>query len=84
MSKLIERLCKKIKDEVGCDCDPASFRRTYAGYWQRSNGAWSWFMLTKGGWDIGSSEPATKCVQKKYKIYKIGTELYLEERKETK
>ena len=39
-SKLAERLAKKIYKELGIECDPNTFRRTYAGYWQRSQGTW--------------------------------------------
>lgn len=36
-----ERLAKKIKDELGVDIDPSTWRRSYAGYWQRSSGCCS-------------------------------------------
>lgn len=79
-SKLILRLCKKIQDDLGYECDEYSFRRTYAGYWQRSLGAWSWYMRTKSGVDIGSMEPVTECVKKKYKLIKSGQEIYIEQK----
>ena len=84
-SKLILRLCKKIKDEIGFDCDPYTFRRTYAGYWQRGNGAWSWFIMTKKSKiTLGSSDPVTKCVNGKYRLVKLetSTEIVAELRKE--
>ena len=35
-------------------------QRTYAGYYQRRQGAWSWFVLTPDGRDpIGSQWPVT-------------------------
>ncbi len=43
-SVLAEKLAKKIEKDIGLVCDPTTFRRTYAGYWQRSNGAWLWTM----------------------------------------
>lgn len=41
-SKMVRRLVDRIKEEFGIECDPNSFRRTYAGWWQKSDGAYSW------------------------------------------
>ena len=86
MSKLIDRLCVKIKDELGIECDPTTFKRTRAGYWQRASGAWSWFIQTKNSRiDIGSSEPVTECVKKKWELCRSGEdrEIYLRKRPES-
>ena len=53
MSRLAEKLTKRIKNEFDIDVIPKIYR-TRAGYWQRSRGAWSWFMLTEDNKDIGS------------------------------
>ena len=53
MSKLAEKLSKRIKEEFDIDVIPKIYR-IRAGYWQRRAGAWSWFMLTKDGFDVGS------------------------------
>lgn len=61
MSVLIERLCKKLKDECGIDCDPSTFQRIYAGRHQKSAGAGSWCLGELG--TIIGMEPATECVR---------------------
>ena len=53
MSKLAEKLAQRIKKEFDIDVIPKIYR-TRAGYWQRSRGAWSWFMLTEDNKDVGS------------------------------
>lgn len=78
-SELILRLCKKIKDEIGWDCDPTTFRRTRAGYWQRSMGAWSWYIQTRNSHiDVGSSDTVTECVKDTNKLVRSGNEIYTE------
>ena len=68
-SKLAERLAKKIKEQLDIECDPTTFRRTYAGYWQKSNGAFVWTMYRKDmPFDIGSCDPASICVRKDYRL----------------
>lgn len=64
-STLGEQLAKKIEKDTGLVCDPETFRRTYAGYWQKSNGAYVWAMRIMGSpFEIGSGDPATECVKK--------------------
>lgn len=66
---LRERLAKKIEKDTGIACDPETFRRTYAGYWQRSLGAFVWTMQIKGDFEeLGSTYPASECVKSKYKL----------------
>ena len=70
------RLAEKILQDIGIECDPSTFRRTYAGRNQKAAGAFVWVMLLKERpentpadmWLIGSIEPATKLVKKKYKL----------------
>ena len=72
MSDLAIRLAKKIEDELGIKCDPSTFRRTYAGYWQKASGAWVWAIRVSGtSFEIGSGDTATMCVDKKYKLYLV-------------
>lgn len=54
----IERFCKRVKKDHDVDLDPTTFRRTYAGYWQRAQGAWSWSMevVVRSG-TVGSQWP---------------------------
>lgn len=44
----IEKFCERAKKDHDVDLDPKTFRRVYAGYWQRAQGAWSWTMDEKG------------------------------------
>ena len=68
-SPLIKRLCKKIKEQLGIECDPTTFRRLRPGYWQRSSGAWSWSMRTLNGiFEFGSCDPVTMCVRRDHKL----------------
>ena len=66
---LRERLAKKIEKDTGIICDPETFRRTYAGYWQKALGAWVWAMRIKGSpKELGSVFSASECVKSKYKL----------------
>lgn len=68
-SGLGDRLAKKIEKDTGLICDPETFRRTYAGRWQKANGAYVWAIKIKGTpFEIGSGDSATDCVNKKYKL----------------
>ncbi len=68
-SPLIKRLCKKLKEQCGIECDPASFRRLRPGYWQRSMGAWSWSIRSlNSAFEFGSCDPVTVCVRKDHKL----------------
>lgn len=91
MSVLAIRLAKKIEAELGIKCDPSTFRRTYAGYWQKASGAWVWAIRVSGTpFEIGSGDTATMCVNKKYKLClttgghsrEITAELIREDRKD--
>lgn len=62
-TKLSKKLADRIKKEIGLEVEPI-IRRTYAGRWQRSSGAMSWFMqIILGGrvtgCCVGSAYPAT-------------------------
>lgn len=49
------RLADRIRDDLGIEVDRDSLKRTYAGYWQRKAGAWSWEGRTLDGHRIGSA-----------------------------
>lgn len=56
-----ERLLIRLRD-MGLEIpDDARLRRTYAGYWQRAAGAWSWCLEDADGIElgIGSQYPVT-------------------------
>jgi hypothetical protein len=41
-----QRLMQRIRDELGIALTPnARIDRTHAGHWQRSSGAWTWFVF---------------------------------------
>ena len=68
-SPLAEKLAKKIKEQIGFDLDPNTFRRTYVGYWQKSAGAFLWTMSFRNSPRvIGSCDPASLCVRKDHKL----------------
>ena len=73
---LAERLAKKIKRELGIECDPSTFRRTYVGRCQKQGGAFVWTMHAKDRhWTIGSCDTATQCVNSKYKLSILDDEI---------
>lgn len=66
MSRLAERLAKKIYEQLKIDCDPETFIRTYAGRNQKATGAPLWLMRPKNNSIvmIGSTVPASYLVKK--------------------
>lgn len=63
MSRLSEKLSKKILQDTGVRTDPGTFRRTYAGCWQKSAGAFLWTMTAKdGSITVGSCDRASDCI----------------------
>lgn len=72
VSKNVKALAERIKKEFGFEVLPESFKRTYAGHWLRSAGAYSWTMETAGGLTtIGGCEPISKYVVKR-NVLEIG------------
>lgn len=64
MSRLSEKLSGKILQDTGVSTDPGTFRRTYAGYWQKAAGAFLWTMRAKdGSITVGSCDRASDCIQ---------------------
>ena len=64
MKTLAQKLADRIKKEFDVEVIPV-IHRTRAGYWQRSAGAFSWFMLTKENQNIGSQGPAKDVLKAK-------------------
>ena len=74
---LAERLSKKIKRDIGIECVPCTFKRTYAGYWQKRAGAFVWEMNVKGfSYEIGSTQPASEPVKRGCKLELQGNEIF--------
>lgn len=70
MSGLSEKLSKKILQDTGIHTAPETFRRTYAGCWQKAAGALLWTMKAKDGpVTVGSCDRASDCI-------KSGTRLF--------
>ncbi len=60
-----ERLRRRIKYELGIELED-EFVRTYAGYWQKSRGAWIWESKICGTpVSVGSIWPMTELVKAK-------------------
>lgn len=65
----VQRVCELIKDKFDIEMIPSSFRRTRAGYWQRSYGAFSWAMSQKdSNVDIGSCSSLTDILKEPNKL----------------
>ena len=69
-SALALKLQKIIKEERNIEVVP-KINRTYAGYWQRREGVWSWFMFTREGRVVGSQWPATKVAAAEHREYSV-------------
>lgn len=55
----------KLKIEGLFNRKVISIERVYAGHWQRSRGAWSWFAILENGPSVGSCYTMTECVKAK-------------------
>ena len=83
MSKLAFLLKRRLELIFGIDDIIPKIYRTRAGYWQRAQGAWSWFMITKDNRDVGSQRSATKVLNAKklsrFSVDSIQIEIIIEE-----
>lgn len=70
MTKLADKLAKRIKEEFDIDVEPV-IKRTYAGHWQRSMGTWSWSMRGAGVGCVASHYPATELVKSEIWSYSV-------------
>ena len=74
---IAERLSKKIERDIGIECVPCTFKRTYAGYWQKRAGAFVWEMNVKGfSYEIGSTQSASELLRRGYKLEMNGNEIF--------
>jgi len=65
----IEKFAKLAKEKFDIELDINSFHRTYAGYWQREEGAWSWYMHKKASLtNVGSTFSITELLKNKKTI----------------
>ncbi len=70
MSGLSEKLSKKILQDTGIHTAPETFRRTYAGYWQKAAGAFLWTMEAKdGAITVGSCDRASDCIKADARLF---------------
>ena len=74
----VQKLVQRLRDEHGLAIpDDFHFERVYAGHWQRSAGAWSWYMCypAPGGGvqEIGSQWSVTELLRSK-KPWDVGLE----------
>jgi len=65
MNTLAINLKNRLEKEFGIENIIPEIHRTRAGYWQRAEGAWSWFMMCKDNTDVGSQWSATKVLKAK-------------------
>jgi len=74
-----KRVAKRIKKEFNIEVKPVIYR-TYAGRWQRSRGAWSWWMELKDSpIMVGSAFPARDILKaKKLSISDTDNEIFIE------
>jgi hypothetical protein len=67
-----ERLLARLRDELGLDLpEDTVIRRTYAGYWQRSRGAWSWFATQADGTPFKSPDGFSYSVGSQYPVGRL-------------
>lgn len=67
-SKQVIKLAERIQNEFNIPVDPERFYRTYAGYWQRAHGAYTWIMYFGVVGMVGGCEPISKFVKKKNRL----------------
>lgn len=73
MSKFIDRLAKKIKEDLGIEVDPNTFISIRPKPCYKLMGTWSWEMSVIGSefLKVGSIYTATECVRKNVKLYRV-------------
>lgn len=69
MSRLSEKLSQKILQDTGIRTDPETFRKIYAGCWQKAAGAFLWTMKAEdGSITVGSCDRASDCIKSGAKL----------------
>ena len=66
---LVQKFAMFVALNLDVHMDVTTFHRTYAGYWQRAQGAWSWWAYTVKGWEIGSQIPLTELWKNRSRMY---------------
>lgn len=74
----VERLVERLRVEGFHIPDDYRFRRTYAGHWQRSAGAWLWELSWFGGPSLGSANTVKECLKAKRLTFDSNGEIYTE------
>lgn len=77
----VEKLVDFVHEKYGIRLDVNSFQRTRAGHWQRSKGAWSWWMTyaADNPRSFGSQNSVTEILKNKDRIVLYnGNELIVE------
>lgn len=77
-TSIIYKFVRIVKEKFDLDLDYNSYRRTYAGYWQRSVGTWAWSMNKIKTGDVGSQSRMTDLVKQPDHISFNGEEFFLE------
>lgn len=57
----VEKLVAKLRSYGYAIPEDYTFRRTYAGHWQLSSGAWKW-VIESSGLTIGSDATVRECL----------------------
>lgn len=79
----VEKMCAFAKERFNIELDPSTFERTRAGYWQRSQGAWSWSMRNPNSPRcIGSQSSISEILQKKDYVVFANSEFTVENTKQ--
>jgi hypothetical protein len=77
------KLARKVKKELDIDLFP-SVNRTYSGYWQRSAGAFVWWMYDEYLHSLGGTDTIKNLLNKKNKLWIVGDEIGCDRVKEDK
>lgn len=73
MSKLTERLAKKIQEDIGIEVDPKTFISIRPKPCYKLMGTWSWSMKARNSHLllVGSIYTATECTKKNVKLFRV-------------
>ena len=72
MGKIVERLAKKIKEDLDVEVDPETFISIRPRKWHKRMGAWSWSMKVRNTnvCQVGSIYTATECTRRDVKLFR--------------
>ncbi|EPL7679803.1 hypothetical protein RG089_002844 [Elizabethkingia anophelis] len=77
----VQKLCRLIKEKFEINVSAETFNRLYPGYWQRSQGTWTWVMQFTESYisDFGSQHSVKDLIRNwdKVVLYE-GNELIIE------